>query len=231
MAELRPTHAVRVLRQHHAEPSGSHEVVSHSNSSVSYRIGGREYPLRSEANCLTCQSHYRVEIENALLKGYSYASVARSIPQAGLSSQNIYEHVNNGHLPLDEHLRRVVIEQRATELGRDIQRSDGVLTDHITFARLGLQKVLERMQTGELVPGINEGIQFANLLFRLDEFAGESVDQSAIAASFMAFMEAAKAVMDQAQFVRFGKLLDRNPVLHALSQKTAQVVEAEVEAS
>jgi hypothetical protein len=222
---------VRVLRQHHAEVSRQHEVISHSNSSVTYRIGGREYPFRSEPNCLTCQSHYRTEIENALLKGYSYASIARTIPQAQLTSNNIYEHVHKGHMPLDEHLRLVVIEQRATELGRDIQRAEGVLGDHVTFARLGVQRVIERMQVGELVPTIENGIQFASLLLRLDEFAGESVDQQAIAASFMAFMRAAREVMTTEQFTRFGKLLDRDPVLHALSERGTQVVEAQVEAS
>lgn len=225
MPELRPGQAMRVIRNAEAPPS--QEVISHSNSTVSYRVGGREYPFRSEPNCLTCQSSYRIEIENALLKGYSYASISRSLPQAQLTSDNIFDHVSRGHLPLDEHLRRVVIEQRATELGRDIQRAEGVLTDHIALARLGVQRVIERMQTGDLDPTIADGIQFANLLLRLDEFAGESVDQQAVASSFMAFFEAAKSVMDPAQFTRFGRLLERNPVLNALSKKAAQVIEVE----
>ena len=224
MADLRPNQAMRVIRN--AEPSAQ-PVISHSNSTVSYRIGGREYPFRSEPNCLTCQSPYRVEVENALLKGYSYASIARSIPQADLTANNIFDHVSKGHMPLDEHLRRAVIEDRAQELGRDIQRAEGVLTDHIALARLGVQRVIERMQMKEIEPGISDGIQFASLLLRLDEFAGETVDQQAVASSFMVFFEAAKSVMDPAQFARFGKLLERNPVLSALSKKAAQVVEVE----
>jgi hypothetical protein len=216
---------MRVLRN--AESAGQQEVISHSNSTVSYRIGGREYPYRSEPNCLTCQSQYRVEVENALLKGYSYASIARSMPQAELTANNIFDHVSKGHMPLDEHLRRVVIEHRANELGRDIQRAEGVLTDHIAFARLGVQRVIERMATGELEPDIGDGIQFANLLLRLDEVEGGNVDQQAVAASFMVFFETVKSIMDPAQFARFGKLLERNPVLNALSKKTSPVVEVE----
>lgn len=222
MADLPRPPVVQILRR-----SQEQEAASHSNSSITYRIGGREYPFRSEPNCLTCQSPYRTEIENALLKGYSYASVARSLPQAELTAKHLYKHVTNGHLPLDEHMRRVIIDQRAHELGRDVHNAEGVLTDHITFARLGVQRVIEDIQTGRQKVSVGEGIQLASLLIRLDEFAGESVDQHAIAASFMAFMEAAKTVMDPAQFTRFGQLLDRNPVLNALSKRTAQVVEVE----
>jgi hypothetical protein len=142
------------------------------------RVGNHNFPRYIGARCKVCNSlAYRDDIEQWLLRGYTPAAIASHLPEdAGLSKTNIIDHVRNGHLQLDEHTKRVAIETRAKESGWDPDEHDGLLADHVTFARLGVQKVFEKMMDGGLEPDIRDGIALASLLVKVDEIAGQSVD-------------------------------------------------------
>ena len=97
-------------------PSSWYAVSSRGQSALMTRVGGRSYPAKVVLQCKTCTSPYRTQIENALLKSYGYAAIVKSLPEdANLNERNIMEHFQRGHLPLDESVRRVVIEEDARE--------------------------------------------------------------------------------------------------------------------
>lgn len=190
-------------------------------STVMYRVGGRRYPMHSEPRCKVCQSlEFRQEIENALLRGFSYTTVYRSLPErSAISVSNIRDHVSNQHLPVDEAMRRVVIEEAARERGLSIEDHAGTLVDHITFAKLGVQSVVERMQRGELRPDVKDGIALAGLLARIQETAGEGVDNEVMVQAFMVYMSALKTVCTPEQVRQIGETIAANPVMAGLMQR------------
>src|SRR5690606_33877545 len=102
-------------------------------SAVSYRLGGRDYPMRSEPKCETCQHEYRAEIERGLLRAYSPTSVWRSLPekaQAPVSIKQIGTHART-HMPVDIAVRQTFIRERIEEIGRDYETAEGTLVDGI----------------------------------------------------------------------------------------------------
>lgn len=211
-----------------AQPVGS----STSGSALMTRVGGRTYPARVVPQCKTCNSPYRTQIENALIKSYGYASIVRSLPEdAGLSERNIMQHFQSGHLPLDESVRRVVIEQDAKERGLDIEGHETTLANHVTLAKLGVQKVLQRMMAGELEPDIKDGIAFATLLTKLEETAGDDFDRAALMQGFIVYMSAIQQVCTPEQVQQVSNLIAANPVMKSLlsasASGTAEVIDVE----
>lgn len=183
-----------------------------------YELGGRVYPARSQPQCNTCQSEYRLEIEQKLLRGYGYTAIARSLPDdAGISMSSIRNHVHNGHLPLDESVKRAAVEARAQELGRDIENYEQSLVDHITFAKVGIQKAFQKMADGEEEVTIQDGIAFANLLAKVEQTASESLDTDLVYEVFAAYMRAFVATEPTSDKQRqFANALRRDPILQSL---------------
>lgn len=212
-------------------PSSWYAVSARGQSALMTRVGGRSYPAKVVLQCKTCTSPYRTQIENALLKSYGYAAIVRSLPEdANLNERNIMEHFQRGHLPLDESVRRVVIEEDARERGLDIEGFESTLANHITFAKLGVQKVLQKMMDGELEPDISDGIAFANLLLKVEEQAGEGFDTETLTQGFMVYMDALRQVCSDQQVQAVTDAIAANPVMKALlaKQQQAQTVAGEV---
>lgn len=194
-----------------------------------HRVGGREYPQVRVNTCKTCTSPYRTQIENALLKSYGYTAIVRSLPEdAALSTRNIAEHMRRGHLPLDESVRRVMIEEDARERGLDIEGYESTLANHVTFAKLGLQKVLQKMMDGDLEPDLDHGIAFANLLTKVEDKAGDDFDTQALTQGFVVYMEAMMAICTPEQVQQITNRIATNPVMRGLLSRS-QTVQGEVE--
>lgn len=192
-----------------------------SQSVVMYQLGGRLYPMRSEPRCNTCQSPYRLEIEKKILRGYGYTAVANSLPEdAGLSMSSIRSHVRNGHLPLDETVKRAAVEARALELGLDLEAHEQSLVDHIAFAKVGVQKAFERVINGDEDVTVSDGIALANLLVKVEQTAQGGVDSELMAQVFHAYMRAFVAVVtDERMQQQFARRLSQDPVMVALYER------------
>ena len=182
------------------------------------KVGGRMYQARIEPRCKTCNSPYRSAIETALVKSYGYTAIVRSLPDdAELSVENIKHHFKAGHLPLDESVRRVVIEQDARERGLDIEGYETTLGNHLTLAKLGVQKVLQKMMSGELEPDIKDGIAFASLLSKVEEQAGADYDKATLTQGFIAYYMAIQQVCTPEQAQQISNLIAANPVMKSLT--------------
>lgn len=188
---------------------------------VMYRLGGRMYPMKFEPQCSVCQSPHRLKIEREVLEGYSYRSIHSGLDEEGrMHWTSIQRHVSRGHLPVDAQVKRFAIEERARELGRSAETHDQALADHVTMARLGVQKVFEKMMRGDLEPDIQDGIAFGNMLMKLGMYEGSDIDRQAMMEAFTAYMEAAEEVMNSDQMRTFGQLLSSNSTLRALMGRT-----------
>lgn len=198
-------------------------------SIITYRMGGRSYPLRAAATCHVCQSIYRFEIETQIASGRTFANIIRHLPEDhDLEPGALKRHYDAGHMPMEIEAARRIVEERAIELGRHIEDGANDLVDQTILARTVMQRTFEGIVSGELEPTINDGIQAARLLEQMG-INTEEVDQQAWVEAFMIYHETAQQYMDNAQFAAFGESLAANPILQALiNQKETPAIEATV---
>lgn len=204
-----------------------------TRSAVMYRLGGRTYPMHSNPQCKVCQSPYRMEIERAFIRSYGPTTIHRSLPpdvQEKILVRNISDHCSR-HLPVDHTIRQAVIEARARELGTDVESATGALADHIVFAKVGLQRVYERIVEGEVVPDVKDGIAFAQLLLRVEEQAGQGVDEEIMARGFMSYLKAMREVCTPEQIQQMSVLIREDPTMNALLNMSERAGSREIEVS
>lgn len=198
-------------------------------------VGGENFPMRSSATCHTCQSPHRMFIENQLVRGRGYAAIAREIaemtpgPLPHPTARTLADHVKNGHLPSPALTRRRIIENRAQEIGVNILGEDDLI-DHVSFARLTLQRTQERILKGEIDPSVADGLNAAKFLHQVEATSPEGYDHESYEVAFRIFFETAQNYMSGADFQAFTGALSRDPILQALAAKqSGQTVEGEVD--
>jgi hypothetical protein len=208
-------------------------------STVTYRVGGRSYPLLSVKGCIVCESTYRVLIENLLLKGASYKAINDHIPRTGLNEKGnkqitsywIKKHVEGKHLPLEEEARRAIIERQATEMNLSVIDADKLI-DHKTFLKMGIQDVFNRMANREIEPDIKDGIAMSKLIMQMEYDSEERTDDATFHTTIRVLMSAARAIMTSDQYQQYSLTIMNNPEMAQLMagpMLAEPVIDAEVE--
>lgn len=189
---------------------------------VSYRVGGREYPLKTVPRCHVCMSPHRFEIEEQIVAGRTYRKIHEAIAdldENAPSIRNITDHYNNGHMPLEMSSTRQIVEARARAVGKRVEEGTEDLADGISLLQVVVQKTFEAIAAGKIEPGVRDGLRATKLLGDLGEYDGAGVDQQAFMEAFMVYHETAEDIMSPEDFHRFGELLESNPVLKALAAR------------
>lgn len=197
-----------------------------TQSMVMTRIGGVEYPMRSVPTCRTCQSPYRVEIENDLLRGYSYAAIARGIEGRAPgnlphpSAESISAHLSNQHMPVQAAAQRRLIERRAEEIGRNIENEVEALADHVTLARMVVARGFERLQSGEIQPDLDEALAASRFLFQVEQQQDTSdLDQQALLQVLHAYMEITQQFVPPEQWEAYGRAVRSHPIIREMAER------------
>lgn len=198
-------------------------VRAAGNSVVTYRFGGREYPMKTVPRCLTCMSPYRFEIEKAIIQGRSYRKIEEMLGGYGeefaISHRAIADHYYRDHMPLELSDTRQVVEERARSVGKSIEDSVESLVDGVTLMQTVVRKSFEEIASGRAVPDVKSGLQAAKLLSDLGEYDGHGVDQQAYVEAFMVYQEEAERIMGPEAFAAFGEALEQNETLKALAAR------------
>lgn len=197
-------------------------------SLVMTQIGGNTYPMRSYPTCRVCQSPHRLMIETELVRGASYASIAREVEplnHRGRSipgATHIASHVKNNHLPLGAGTRRRLIERRAQEIGRSVEDDQDPLADYLTLQQMIVQRGFEAIQSDSLQVSASDLIQASKFLHQVEtESSGNDgdLDQETWRDTLMAYMEIAQRFIPAEHWQAYGRALAQSPVLNALANR------------
>lgn len=204
-------------------------------SAIMVEVGGQRFPMKSVSNCRTCQSPYRLEIEQAICAGASYASAA-DVPAgrapgrlAHPTAANIRYHVDNKHMPLGATMQHLLIVDRAKEIGRSIEDSSTSLVDYVATNRAIIQKGMDRISTGELQPNMSELLTAIRIEHQVQAASGDGLDTEAWQGALIAYMEVATAFIPQERLGEYGRALAKHPILRALVTGEVQVLQGSLE--
>lgn len=205
-------------------------------SAVMTSIGGRLVPMRVEPNCRTCQSKHRAYIEQQLLLGYSYTSIAKEIsvmapgPLPHPDAASISHHTKNQHMPLESNLARGLIEKRAEDIGRDLSEGSTTLVDKVTVAEAVVQQTYERMVRGEIKPTLQDFAQAAKFLQSVEDRVDGGLNEQAWADAMGVFFDVIMPYVPVEFHAEITRKLVRNPILKAIqAAQNDQVIDVEVD--
>jgi hypothetical protein len=182
--------------------------------SVVYRVGGTDYPMRVHSRCQTCRSIHRPEIENLILMGYSWATIADHMPDE-LPATSIRWHYENGHMPLPESLRRAVIERRAKMQRLSSADNAAPLIDPWLVTHDIMQRGYERMVIGQIAPDMKDTLAAAKALVEIEDRTKEQqqINEDAV----VAIIEGARSYMSPEDWMKFMWELRENPAMNLLA--------------
>jgi hypothetical protein len=185
-------------------------------------INGQRYPMKTIPQCRTCMSPYRLEIEQAVLEQRSYQKIADAVadrdpgtlPNPGY--QSIRDHVNKGHMPIGPTAERALVEERAKQIGRDIESYAAGLADYRSVNQIIIQRGMDRLARGELKPSMAELLTAIRLEHSMETSSEQGVDAQAWQEALVAYMEVAQKFIPQEHFQAYGSALAQHPVLRAM---------------
>jgi len=185
-------------------------------------VNGRKYPMKRVPQCRTCMSPYRMEIEQAILEQHSYSRIAAVVADRepgrlpNPSYQSIRDHVNNGHMPIGPTAERALVEERAKQIGRDIENHATSLANYATVNELIVQRGMERLARGELKPSMSELLTAIRMQHAIESSTEEGLDSAAWQQALVAYMEVAQQFIPIEHLQAYGAALAQHPVLRAL---------------
>ncbi len=203
------------------------------------QVGNRTYDIQDHRYCKVFRHPDRAEIERAVLQSYSYASVIKAYvedgpPEARFTEETLRRHVHAGHMPIKETARRVMVEERAKELGRNINDYHAALADEVVYLRQALQQAYEHLPNQ--VPTVRDGVAIARALAEVEALAESPMNQEAILKGFMVYMQATEAVIGEFApgksrdaMEAIGRRLRADPVMRELLGRTERPIDAVAE--
>lgn len=200
-------------------------------------IAGQEYPVKTVSNCWVCQSPRRSYIEEQIIAGMGYKTIAEGLtadldaddeqghlpPPTVRSLQN---HVKRNHMPIVATTERMLIEQRAKDLGRDIEGHLGSLVDYTTVNQIVIQRGMARIAKGEIEPTVAETLAAIRQQHTIEQSVGEGLDVETMQDALYCYMEIAREFIPPDLMSQYGQALKKHPVLRAIMNK--QATDAEV---
>lgn len=217
--------------------------TSHPGSMVMVDVNGAQYPMKRVAQCRTCTSPHRRDIERMILEGVSYNRIAQEIgarPEPDRwphpLSSSIRKHVGHGHMPIGPTMERALIDRRSKEIGRDLENHQESLIDFQAANELIIQRGMARMARGELKPSMSDLARAIGQQFTMQQATENGVDSDTWEEAFMVYMEVAQQFVPVERQQEFGRALAQHPVLRAMAAKAmgtpvigGEVVQGEIE--
>jgi hypothetical protein len=207
-----------------------------SPGTVYYRVGGREYPMRSNIRCNVCTHDRRVDIENGIIQGFGHKAVAKLIipvPPDGAPEEELTQyqvavkrltlsidhHISGGHLPIDHTIRRVALEERTRELGVIAAERDGTLVDDIGLLKEVQRRTYERIAMGEIEPEVKDGVAAAKITAAFRLIDANTDDDDIMRQALIHMMDSLQRLLPPELFDAALKDFRGDPLLRGLDER------------
>lgn len=184
------------------------------------RVGGREYPARGSSRCSTCCHPDRDVVERYLVRGYSPARIAQSLPQdQPLTARQITDHFRN-HLNIkDEGVQRYR-ESVAEERGQVVEQGAEQVVTALEFARRVMTTVDARLASGDLRAGVADGLRAAQVLAEHDGPDSGQFSRDDVSVAFLRYLTAIRSNCTAEQVRAIGQDLGADPIMRELLART-----------
>lgn len=218
--------------------STNKEIAELQSSMVQVKIGNKYYPAVRSRRCVICMHPGRMVIEEKLMSGYGYPAIVQTV--AGIEHTNndgskdiwpefdtkqLGNHWRDGHCPLDSSMVQALKEQRAIEMGLELEDVTSDVVDHIIVTQAVLSRGYDRLIKGEINVDTKDLLAAGKLMSEYTGSHESGPGQEDWSEFIEVFFEVVRENVDDDQWNQISKGLARHPVMKALTNNETQEAE------
>ena len=193
-----------------------------ANALSEVRVGATVVNYRTEPSCRVCSSPLRLDVETKLAQGQTPWSIEQALPDAGLTKRNVADHWRHDHVGAQTAAVRRVAQSHAEAVAKPVERLAEAVAGHLGFAHSVVDRVAERMKSGDIEPEVRDAIAAARLIQQVEAAAVQQTDIGEFIDAMVAMSEIIRDMLTYDDFLVFGQRLSAHPVLRGLQAREAQ---------
>ena len=213
------------------------EIVDSRVGLMTIRVGGRSYAARHVPQCKVCRSQYRSEIEYAVLAGLPYNKVVEEAvtpfddhSELGTPTvTGVMTHVRRKHMPVSLSMQRQIIEERAAELGHNVEDSEKLILDNIGIVRSITQRGWDRLNKGEIEPSMGDLIKALQIQAVVGTQDQDGTSEDVWRATLMEYMAIVSRCAPPGVLAQIKHEMTNSSVLREIAAQRRQTISGELE--
>lgn len=194
---------------------GPNNTGGGSNSNTGLVVSSYATEEIVEPRCSVCKSRFRRTIDQLLVMGVPFAEVARQFEMEGINRRSISNHKRK-HLSVEQAAIRRVIEEKAKQIGEDVDNTSRLLLTRKGYMEVAMMKSYQGILDGTIVPEPRDVVHMISLMEKMEkDTSAAQVDE--MMRDFNAFTQAVKKVVDEAAYDRvlyeFKQILEQEKII------------------
>lgn len=121
-----------------------------------------------EPRCSVCKSRYRRTIDQLLVMGVPYSEVARQFEEEGIERRSLANHKRR-HLNVEHAAIRQVIEEKARQIGEDVDNGKRFLLTRKGYMEVAMMKSFQAIVDGTLTPEPRDVVHMISLMEKMEK--------------------------------------------------------------
>jgi replicative superfamily II helicase len=180
-----------------------------------------------EPRCSVCKSKFRRTMDQLLVMGVAFSEISRQFETEGITRRALSNHKRK-HLSVEQAAIRKVIEEKARQIGEDVENTKSLLLTRRGYMEVAMMKSYQSILDGTVVPEPRDIVHMISLMEKMEkDTAAVQVDE--MMRDFNAFTQAVKEVVGQEDYdkiiYKFKNILDQERVLTDNYLNNPQVIE------
>jgi hypothetical protein len=161
----------------------------------------------SEPRCHVCQSRFRRTIDQLLAVGVPFSEIARQFGDENLSRKSISNH-RDKHLNVTDAAVRHVLEERAKQMGEDIENGKKTLLTRRGILEVAIMQGYQSIISGQTPVEPRELASFLTLAEKWDE-SSSSVEKEELQLQMQAFLDAVHNIVPKVYWIPVAEEFER----------------------
>ena len=122
----------------------------------------------TEPRCAVCKSRFRRTIDQLLAMGVPFAEVARQFEDEGIERRSLSNHKKR-HLSVEQAAIRRVIEEKAKQIGEDVDNTKRFLLTRKGYMEVAMMKSFQAIVDGTLTPEPRDIVHMIALMEKMEK--------------------------------------------------------------
>lgn len=168
-----------------------------------------------EPRCSICKSRFRRTMDQLLVMGVPFSEISRQFETEGITRRALSNHKRK-HLSVEQAAIRQVIEEKARQIGEDVDNTKRSLLTRKGYMEIAMMKSYQSILDGTVVPEPRDIVAMISVMEKMEKDSS-AVQVDEMMRDFNAFTQAVKEVVGSDQYDRivskFKSILEQERII------------------